>query len=145
MRWLILRTELAKEQAAARAIALHGFKTYLPLEIRSHRPSRHTKRRVLTETPLIPRILFAVFPLEFIDKITQQRYIQGVIRGHDEQARPWTISDEQMNRFMAEHDKWLERARGLHRARQRGRAGKPRWRKLEALKDYFGPVIQEEA
>ena len=137
MRWLILRTEPAKEQAAARAIAIYGFKTYLPLEIRSHRPSRHTKRRVITETPLIPRILFAVFPLELLDKITQQRYIQGIIRGRDEQARPWTISDEQMTRFQEAHQAWLETATKLHRAGQPGKARKAKWRPIEALREFF--------
>ena len=60
--WLILKTAPAKETHVQRAIAALGFETFLPMDIRSKAISRRTRRRVIVETPLIPRVVFLKAP-----------------------------------------------------------------------------------
>lgn len=105
-----------------RALLRRGLETYLPMEIRSYRPSKHTKRRVCTEVPLIPRVLFAALPVE-APSLAKHRYVTGLQR--DVAGELVTIPHWQMVSFMMAHQAWL--AKALERAK----GGKPEPRRTK--------------
>lgn len=127
-----------------RAYIKRGLETYLPMEVRSYRPSKHTKRRVCTEVPLIPRVLFAALPSE-APALARHRYVTGLQR--DVAGELVTIPAAQMAQFTECHQKWLEEA---FRKAKGGELGgrrtkrKAKWRTAspavlnEIMRDLFG-------
>lgn len=70
--WRVVRVVTSREAVVNRALLRRGLETYLPMEVRSYRPSRHTKRRVCVEVPLIPGRLFAALTAEVENSILRQ-------------------------------------------------------------------------
>lgn len=58
LRWTAFRVISQREKAAAEALGRRGYQTFIPTELKKVRISRHAKRRVLREFPLIPGYLF---------------------------------------------------------------------------------------
>lgn len=107
MIWRVVRIVTGKEAVVNRALLRRGIETYLPMEIRSYRPSKHTKRRVCTEVPLIPRVLFAALPVE-APSLSKHRYVTGLQR--DAAGELVAIPAVQMARFIEAHTEWLAEA-----------------------------------
>lgn len=141
MNWIVIRTALSKEQWVARAIAREGFEASVPMDVRSYRPSPHSKRRKVYETPLIPKIVFAQIPAFEENLMANVKYVLGLHR--DSLGAVSTIPPSQMARFHESHSAWLERARKAHSIGQPGKVKKPKWRSLDALKEFFDPETGE--
>lgn len=130
-----------------RAYIRRNIETYLPMEVRSYRPSKHTKRRVCTEAPLIPRVLFAALPVE-APSLSKHRYVTGLQR--DAAGELVTIPDVQMARFIECHQAWLAEARRKAKGGGAGdgrydRRKKRKWTPLDSpgalqtiMKELFG-------
>ena len=65
MTWLILKTEPNKERKVATAIEALGFNTFCPMDVRA-KPLTRRRWGKITETPLIPRIVFARLSIQQI-------------------------------------------------------------------------------
>lgn len=83
--WLIVRTDLAKEQVVARALERMGFSVYCPMELRTHRTGRIGKfrGRDIHEVPLLPKALLADVAPHRETELQRIQYFMGVLRGHD--------------------------------------------------------------
>ena len=141
MIWLIIRTEPTKEFSVARQVAVQGYGTFLPLEIRSHSVSRHTRRRVITEIPLCPRICFTYIPQELQDQLTRLRYVTGLAR--NAQGGVFIIPEPQMAKVQECHQEWLQSQIKAHSMGTPNKNKKAKWRPIEALREFFGQEIEE--
>ena len=139
--WIAIRCQLSKEQWVARAIAREGFESSCPMDVRSYRPSPHSKRRRVYEVPLIPKIVFAQIPAFEENLMANVKYVLGLHR--DAGGVILTIPPSQMARFHEGHSAWLERARKAHAIGQPGKVKKPKWRSLDALREFFDPETGE--
>lgn len=139
--WIAIRTMLSKEQWVARAIAREGFESFAPMDVRSYRPSPHSKRRKVYEVVLIPKIVFAQIPAFEENLMANVKYVLGLHR--DSTGAISTIPAPQMRNFHESHSAWLERARKAHAIGQPGKVAKPKWRSLDALKEFFDPETGE--
>lgn len=126
--WHVARIVTGKEAVVNRAFIRRNLETYLPMEVRSYRPSKHTKRRVSVEVPLIPRILFAAIPSEvtgeMLAMLTAHRYVTRLQR--DVFGELVVIPHRQMVWFMEAHRAWV--AKALERAKD-GKAAPRRTKK----------------
>lgn len=144
--WRVIRIVTGKEAVVNRALLRRNLETYLPMEVRSYRPSKHTKRRVCMEVPLIPRVLFAALPVE-APSLSKHRYVTGLQR--DVTGELVTIPQRQMVSFMTAHQTWLCEQREKHRAGQAVKATKKKrsmsWEEglKEIMKDLFNVDVDE--
>lgn len=148
--WRVIRIVTGKEAVVNRALLRRGLETYLPMEIRSYRPSRHTKRRVCVEVPLIPRVLFVALPSE-APSLSNHRYVTGLQR--DAFGELVVIPHWQMVSFMMAHHTWLEEARRKAKSGTggHGRPKKRKWTPLAApgalqtiMTELFGVPVEED-
>lgn len=144
--WRVIRIVTGKEAVVNRALGRRNIETYLPMEIRSYRPSKHTKRRVPVEVPLIPRILFAQIPSE-APSLASHRYVTGLQR--DVFGELVAIPHRQMVWFMEAHRAWhakaLERVKGgKPEPRRTKRKGKGKPMTPESLKEIAAELFGVE-
>jgi transcription antitermination factor NusG len=122
--WFILTCHPAKESQVSRAINRMSFETFTPMDVRSHRvPRARTKRRIVTEVPLIPRCVFVKAPHSAIQAVSAVRWAIRVAR--DPQGLVSVIRDQDMTAFITEHGHWLHRQKLSHASGER-RAGQGR-------------------
>jgi hypothetical protein len=142
MNWNCLKVDLRKEFHVARAIERKGGIATVPVEIKSHavsfRGPAKTRRRIVTETPLIPRLVFCQLPDP--DIVHGLKYALGLAR--DATGWPWAISESQMARFMECHSRAISESLARHqRGLQRGKPKKPvKLTSFNALKSYFDDI-----
>ena len=145
MPWLILRTAIAKEKHLERLATMQGIEADCPLDIRSKAVSRHTRRRLAIETPLIPRVLFLKAPgLPILP-----RHAIGYVR--DITGAILAIPDREYARFKDCHTAWLQSQLKAHRTGTPGKPRKPiarKWDKntfQDIMRDLFGQELEDAA
>ena len=146
MPWLILRTAIAREKHLERLATMQGIEADCPMDIRSKAVSRHTRRRLTTETPLIPRVLFLKAP----GLPALPRHALGYVR--DITGAILAIPDREYARFKDCHTAWLLAQTNAHRQGNPGKPRKPitrRWGEKntfqDIMRDLFGIEILEDA
>ena len=145
MPWLILRTQIAKEKHLERLATMQGIEADCPLDIRSKAVSRHTRRRLVIETPLIPRVLFLKAP--GLPALPQ--YALGYVR--DITGAILAIPDREYACFKECHQRWLEIRLNAHRTGTSGKPRKPVKRQWtpetfrEIAHELFGAEIEDAA
>lgn len=146
--WLIIRTDLAREARVAAAYVQAGFETFLPMDIRSRpvsqRGPRTTRRRIVTETPLIPCVLFVHATPESLPAL---KYVRRV--ACDEDGLPYRIPPRQMVAFMAYCQADYDEKRQMHGQGKPIKPPKPKFVELKGgLAEYarrkFGVDIDAE-
>lgn len=140
MKWLIIKTDHAKEAYVARQIQNLGFDAWLPAQIIVARPSigrRVTAKaqlRRIRELPILPRRLFAAVPVALQAELRGIRHLVAV--EHDGASRPLSVPAAEIARFRAAID--AENTASLALAQKASRKQKAQWRALhDALLDLI--------
>jgi hypothetical protein len=137
--WLVVKTDSMQEAKVARLLQSEGIATAVPQKISSHAASRHTKRRVITESPLYARHVFAMVNYEA--ELPQVRFTRGIARNASGIA--WAISASQMSVWLESHSRWLETERKRHsRGEKVGKQQKTvKLTSFEELKAHFDAMV----
>jgi phage pi2 protein 07 len=131
--WIIIRTDIAKELYVARQIALAGFDAWVPMEYRSERANRLTrKRRNITEHPVLPKRLFAAVPVTVCGELMGMRHVAAI--EFDAAYNPVQIPCRQIAIFRDEIDKLNAEIMALNAIATR--KTKAKWKNMrDALQD----------
>ncbi len=142
MNWLILRTDARKEQYVAAQLRNLGFNAWVPVQLAPSRPAK-TRRsmaisnvRKVTETPVIPKLLFAAVPVALEADLMRIRHLVAV--EHDADSRPACVPSRQVEAFRAAID--AENTAALALASRPNREQKARWK---SLKDGLLEAIEQ--
>ena len=106
MNWYILQVTASRETQVESALARLGFEVFKPLEPRVKYVSRHTNRRVVTYTPLIPRSLFVRDNGADIEDLLRIRNVRGIAR--NAQDEPWQATNREIVQFKAALEAWTQ-------------------------------------
>lgn len=136
--WFIVRTDLGKELAVARAIAAMGCEVWVPLRFK-----RYRKRtcRVVDQIAYLPTMAFAAIPVALHGDLHAIRHFRGLMR--DSACSPLKISCKQLSVFRTCHEAWLERERIRIVGRKPGKPEKPKARTWEEVKKILFPDLAE--
>lgn len=134
--WLILRTDLGKEQYVADAVRRLGFDAWVPMQIIACRPaiarrvSAKAHLKAYREICLLPRRVFAAVPVALEADLLKIRHAVAVERNAALEAI--SVPANQIQQFRAEIDR--ENTAALALATRPSRRQKAKWRSLhEAL------------
>lgn len=140
--WLIIKTDLRKEDYVARQIALAGFDAWVPTELircRTGVSRRYTNARKVIATrelPVLPKRLFAAIPVGAEADVSRIRHLVAIER--DAYSLALQIPHSQIVRFRDEIDKLNREVLAL--AAIQTRKQKAKWRDLKsALQELMKP------
>lgn len=141
-RWIIIRTARQKEAFVARAIERMGYETFVPTICSSHRVHRLTKKRIITESVVLPRRLFAAVPVPVETDLAGIQYLDEVRR--DACGTAWRVPDWEVRLFaarLAEYNADVTALTNIGRSPRKRR----RWAPLEDLREIMRETERDEA
>ena len=106
MNWYILTVTAARETQVEANIARLGFETFQPLEPRFTSVSRHTHRRKVIYTPLIPRAVFVRDNGTEMEDLLLVRHVRTIAR--NALGEPWVATHREIVQFKAALENWTQ-------------------------------------
>jgi hypothetical protein len=106
LNWYILTVTASRETQVEAHLARLGFETYQPLEPRFTSISRHSPRRKVLYTALIPRAVFVRDNGTEMDDLTSIRHVRGIAR--NALGEPWIATHREMVQFKAALENWTQ-------------------------------------
>lgn len=137
--WYLAEVHDNREAAVAFTLRCLAIEPFLPLSLQTERISARTRRQEIIARPALLGYVFFRASLNRVQDANDIRDVKRIFA--DDAGRYITVPDAQMDRFMASHDRWQEKALQAHMSRRKmGSAGpKKKFVKLtpEILKDFM--------
>ena len=133
--WLVIKTDPMKEAKVSSLLQSHGIATAVPIKISATTLSRRTRKKIIRESPIYARHVFAMVPSE--NELPEVHFTRGVVRNASGSA--WTIPATHMAQWLKTHATWLENEFKRHSKGMKGKEPKKpiKLSSFEALKAHF--------
>jgi hypothetical protein len=137
--WLVIKTDPMKEAKVSSLLKGYGIETAVPIKISAKTLSRRTRKKVIHESPVYARHVFAMVSHE--TELPDVMFSRGVVR--DALGSAWTIPAPHMASWLQTHATWLENEFKRHsKGGKSNKANKPvKLASFEALKEYFDSKV----